>query len=123
MYQKIKLPHKQVEWKVDLILSYYRIIVITIILHVRLENFFCFAFLLFSRRNETIPIQSRIESLLIHNLNNYCSMWAVTFGAIQLLLLLALKNCMNLIVMPRLFKELGTSAASEGLSSMFGCLR
>jgi len=50
-------------------------------------------------------------------------MWAVTFGAIQLLLLLALKNCMNLIVMPRLFKELGTSAASEGLSSMFGCLR
>jgi hypothetical protein len=82
------------------------------------RSFFCFAFLLFSRRNETIPIpiQSRIESLLIHNLNNYCSMWAVTFGAIQLLLLLALKNCMNLIVMPRLFKELGTSAASEGLS-------
>jgi hypothetical protein len=50
-------------------------------------------------------------------------MWAVTFGAIQLLLLLALKNCMNLIVMPRLFEELGTSAASEGLSRMFGCLR
>ena len=49
--------------------------------------------------------------------------WAVTFGAIQLLLLLVFKNCMNLIVMPRLFKQLGTRAASEGLSRMFGCLR
>ena len=63
MCQKIKLPHKQVEWKVDLILSYYRIIVTQhVITCTTREVFFVLPFYFFQDETKQYQYQYNHES-------------------------------------------------------------